>query len=161
MCRLVWAFACCTYRVVEISGHGWIYTCRYIQAFLSSQLLYRTGYYWLGMTDIDNPGTYLWVSGDSIKFTYWYNTHTGKITRTYSWVSGDSIKFTYWYNTHTGKITRTYTWFSGDSIKLTYWYNTHTGEITRTYTTAEYPIIISYWCKTQTGEIIRVLHFVQ
>ena len=54
-----------------------IYRLRYLQSFLSSQLLYRTGYFWLGLSDKAKPGTYAWASGDSVSFTYWHNTHTG------------------------------------------------------------------------------------
>ena len=56
-----------------------IYFRRYTQSFLSSQLLWRTGYYWLGLSDSAKPETYAWASGDSVLFTYWHNTHTGEI----------------------------------------------------------------------------------
>ena len=65
---------------VEVSGV--FFFRRYIQAFLSSQLLYRTGYFWLGLSDTAKTGTYAWDSGDNVMFTYWHNTHTGKIEST-------------------------------------------------------------------------------
>ncbi|XP_060558401.1 macrophage mannose receptor 1-like [Ruditapes philippinarum] len=50
---------------------------RILQAFLSSMLVWKSGYFWIGMSDTVSPGTYKWLTGDSVRYTNWYSTHTG------------------------------------------------------------------------------------
>ncbi|ETE61035.1 Macrophage mannose receptor 1, partial [Ophiophagus hannah] len=45
---------------------------RFEQAFLTSQIGHRPEkYFWIGLSDVVNPGTFNWTNGDSIQFTHW------------------------------------------------------------------------------------------
>lgn len=50
---------------------------RILQAFISSMLVWKSGYFWIGMSDKSSPGTYKWLTGDTVRYTNWYSTHTG------------------------------------------------------------------------------------
>ncbi|XP_053409086.1 macrophage mannose receptor 1-like [Mercenaria mercenaria] len=50
---------------------------RILQAFLSSMLVWKSGYFWIGLSDKSSPGKYTWKTGDSVQYTNWYSTHTG------------------------------------------------------------------------------------
>ncbi|XP_029139017.1 macrophage mannose receptor 1-like [Protobothrops mucrosquamatus] len=45
---------------------------RFEQAFLTSQIGYRPEkYFWIGLSDVGNPGTFNWTNGDPIQFSHW------------------------------------------------------------------------------------------
>ncbi|KAM6451463.1 macrophage mannose receptor 1 [Liasis olivaceus] len=45
---------------------------RYEQAFLTSQIGHRSEtYFWIGLSDVANPGTFNWTNGDPVQFTHW------------------------------------------------------------------------------------------
>ncbi|XP_070582574.1 macrophage mannose receptor 1-like [Erythrolamprus reginae] len=45
---------------------------RFEQAFLTSQIGYRPEkYFWTGLSDVANPGTFNWTNGSPIQFTHW------------------------------------------------------------------------------------------
>ncbi|XP_034257828.1 macrophage mannose receptor 1-like isoform X2 [Pantherophis guttatus] len=45
---------------------------RFEQAFLTSQIGHRPEkYFWIGLSDVENPGTFNWTNGDPIQFTHW------------------------------------------------------------------------------------------
>ncbi|XP_034257720.1 macrophage mannose receptor 1-like [Pantherophis guttatus] len=45
---------------------------RFEQAFLTSQIGHRPEkYFWIGLSDVENPGTFNWINGDPIQFTHW------------------------------------------------------------------------------------------
>ncbi|XP_039187522.1 macrophage mannose receptor 1-like [Crotalus tigris] len=45
---------------------------RFEQAFLTSQIGYRPEkYFWIGLSDIENPGTFNWTNEDPIQFIHW------------------------------------------------------------------------------------------
>ncbi|KAL4229236.1 hypothetical protein ACF0H5_012275 [Mactra antiquata] len=50
---------------------------RFLQAFLSSTMVWRRGYFWIGLSDINNPGSLNWTTGEPIRYTNWYSSHTG------------------------------------------------------------------------------------
>ncbi|XP_050405448.2 macrophage mannose receptor 1 [Patella vulgata] len=62
---------------VKLNGHLATVNDRFIQAFLSAELINRDGVYWIGLSDRSNPGTYQWTSQDSLLYTSWESAHTG------------------------------------------------------------------------------------
>ncbi|XP_032090962.1 macrophage mannose receptor 1-like [Thamnophis elegans] len=45
---------------------------RFEQAFLTSQIGHRPEtYFWIGLSDVANPGTFNWTNGDPVQFTHW------------------------------------------------------------------------------------------
>ncbi|XP_013918632.1 PREDICTED: macrophage mannose receptor 1-like [Thamnophis sirtalis] len=45
---------------------------RFEQAFLTTQIGHRPEkYFWIGLSDVVNPGTFNWTNGDPIRFTHW------------------------------------------------------------------------------------------
>ncbi|KAM3823574.1 macrophage mannose receptor 1-like [Vipera latastei] len=45
---------------------------RFEQAFLTSQIGYHPEkYFWIGLSDVGNPGIFNWTNGDPIQFTHW------------------------------------------------------------------------------------------
>lgn len=63
---------------VNKSGHLATVNDRYVQAFVSSQLVGRKGNFWIGLTQSYDTGiTEQWTSGQEVRFTYWADEHTG------------------------------------------------------------------------------------
>jgi hypothetical protein len=51
---------------------------RYVQAFLSSQLVGKTGSYWIGLSqDMSSGAIESWANGFPVLFTHWAKSHTG------------------------------------------------------------------------------------
>uniref|UniRef100_A0A8C7DZT9 Macrophage mannose receptor 1 n=1 Tax=Naja naja TaxID=35670 RepID=A0A8C7DZT9_NAJNA len=56
------------------TNHGFLISVenRFEQAFLTSQIGHLPEkYFWIGLSDVANPGTFNWTNGDSIQFTHW------------------------------------------------------------------------------------------
>ncbi|XP_026542175.1 macrophage mannose receptor 1-like [Notechis scutatus] len=56
------------------TNHGFLISVenRFEQAFLTSQIGHRPEkYFWIGLSDVANPGTFNWTNGDTIQFTHW------------------------------------------------------------------------------------------
>ncbi|XP_019388002.1 PREDICTED: macrophage mannose receptor 1-like [Crocodylus porosus] len=52
---------------------------RYEQAFLTSQIGHRpTKYFWIGLSDVEEQGTFKWANGDKILFTHWNSGMPGR-----------------------------------------------------------------------------------
>lgn len=63
---------------VNKSGHLATVNDRYVQAFVSSQLVGRKSNFWIGLTQSYDTGiTEQWTSGQEVRFTYWADEHTG------------------------------------------------------------------------------------
>ncbi|XP_033021840.1 macrophage mannose receptor 1-like [Lacerta agilis] len=52
---------------------------RYEQAFLTSLVGLRSEkYFWIGLSDVEQPGTFNWTNGDSVLFTHWNSRMPGR-----------------------------------------------------------------------------------
>ncbi|XP_053215421.1 macrophage mannose receptor 1-like [Podarcis raffonei] len=52
---------------------------RYEQAYLTSLVgLHSEKYLWIGLSDVQQPGTFIWTSGDSALFTHWNSEMPGQ-----------------------------------------------------------------------------------
>ncbi|XP_042329972.1 macrophage mannose receptor 1-like [Sceloporus undulatus] len=52
---------------------------RYEQAYLTSLVGLRTeSYFWIGLSDVQHPGTFRWTNGDNILFTHWNSDMPGQ-----------------------------------------------------------------------------------
>ncbi|XP_052062584.1 macrophage mannose receptor 1-like [Mytilus californianus] len=52
----------------------------YTQLFLASQIVGKSGHYWIGLTQDVNPGAMVsWTSGLPVSYTAWARSHTGSI----------------------------------------------------------------------------------
>lgn len=61
-------------KIFKLKGSNY----RYVQAFVSSQLVGRKGNFWIGLTQSYDTGiTEQWTSGQEVRFTYWADEHTG------------------------------------------------------------------------------------
>ncbi|XP_067687491.1 macrophage mannose receptor 1-like [Haliotis asinina] len=63
-------------------GHLATITGTHVQAFLGAEMLVKPTAFWVGLSDVDSPGTYQWSSGQALDFTAWYETHTGNERKT-------------------------------------------------------------------------------
>lgn len=53
-------------------------SARQIQAFVSAELVYRSGAYWMGLKNAGGSNnTYVWVTNYAVDFTAWAESHTG------------------------------------------------------------------------------------
>ncbi|KAJ8307067.1 hypothetical protein KUTeg_015151 [Tegillarca granosa] len=50
---------------------------RYTQAFMSSFMEHKNDVFWIGLSDINVTGTYYWINGWAVSFTFWSASHTG------------------------------------------------------------------------------------
>lgn len=65
---------------VNKSGHLATVNDRYVQAFVSSQIVGKKENFWIGLTQSYDTGiTERWMSGQDVRFTYWADEHTGAI----------------------------------------------------------------------------------
>ncbi|XP_067686863.1 macrophage mannose receptor 1-like [Haliotis asinina] len=48
-----------------------------VQSFIASLLTTRDDVYWIGLTDVPQPGNYSWTTGDKLLYTPWDKSHNG------------------------------------------------------------------------------------
>lgn len=52
---------------------------RYEQAYLTSLVGLRTErYFWIGLSDVEEKGTFKWANGNSVLFTHWNSEMPGR-----------------------------------------------------------------------------------
>ncbi|XP_053119455.1 macrophage mannose receptor 1-like [Hemicordylus capensis] len=52
---------------------------RYEQAYLTSLVgLHHENYFWIGLSDVEQPGTFNWTNGDKVLFTHWNSKMPGQ-----------------------------------------------------------------------------------
>uniref|UniRef100_A0A8C8BHX7 MRC1 protein n=1 Tax=Otus sunia TaxID=257818 RepID=A0A8C8BHX7_9STRI len=66
-------------------------TDRYEQAFLTSVIgLNPAKYFWIGLSDVEEQGTFRWASGDAVTFTHWNAGMPGRESGCVAMITGTS-----------------------------------------------------------------------
>ncbi|KAK4828116.1 hypothetical protein QYF61_023914 [Mycteria americana] len=64
---------------------------RYEQAFLTSVIGFNPAkYFWIGLSDVEEPGTFRWASGDVVTFTHWNAGMPGRESGCVAMITGAS-----------------------------------------------------------------------
>ena len=57
-----------------------------VQSFVMPELdAAAASHYWIGLSDLATPGTYLWSSGEHVLYTAWNSNHTGLVYSDIYW----------------------------------------------------------------------------
>ncbi|NXL50685.1 MRC1 protein, partial [Podilymbus podiceps] len=75
----------------ENKGYLATVTDRYEQAFLTSVIGFNPAkYFWIGLSDTEEQGTFRWASGDAVTFTHWNAGMPGKVSGCVAMTTGTS-----------------------------------------------------------------------
>ncbi|XP_053915272.1 macrophage mannose receptor 1 [Cuculus canorus] len=75
----------------ENKGYLATVTDRYEQAFLTSVIGFNPAkYFWIGLSDTEEPGTFQWTNGDAVTFTHWNAGMPGRESGCVAMITGTS-----------------------------------------------------------------------